>query len=280
MIPMAYNNYDKETLRKIQKIELMILKDFIKICEDNDLEYFLYGGSALGAIRHDGFIPWDDDIDVIMFRKDYEKFLKIMKNMNLKKYELLTPYDYDDYCWLYSKISLKNTKFNLWWRKQVKFNLGIFIDIFVLDNLSDNKFKRKLQTIRGRLLERLSIMSTIKLENYPKLTQGLSNIMHRVLKFLNISSNFFNKRALKILKKYENENTEFVCDISAGGHPQVYKREDYIPAKKTKFEDIEVNIPNNYDKVLTNIYGDYMQLPPEGERENHIPKDLNLGPYE
>ena len=81
--------YDTDTLKHVQEVQLMIFKDFIEICEKNDLEYYAYGGTVLGAIRHKGFIPWDDDIDILMFREDYEKFLKIMGETKSSKYELL-----------------------------------------------------------------------------------------------------------------------------------------------------------------------------------------------
>ena len=87
---MDFTDYDPEQLKHLQGLELMILKDFIKICDENNLKYYIYGGSLLGAVRHKGFIPWDDDIDVIMFRDDYEKFKKIFLSKPNEKYELLT----------------------------------------------------------------------------------------------------------------------------------------------------------------------------------------------
>ena len=77
---MKYTEYDDKTLKHLQSLELMILKDFIKICEEYDLTYYMYAGSLLGAVRHNGFIPWDDDLDVIMFRDDYEKFKKVFSS--------------------------------------------------------------------------------------------------------------------------------------------------------------------------------------------------------
>ena len=84
------SEYDKNTLKHVQDVQLMILKDFIEICEKNNLEYYAYGGTIIGAIRHEGFIPWDDDIDLLMLREDYEKFLKIMDEMQSEKYEELS----------------------------------------------------------------------------------------------------------------------------------------------------------------------------------------------
>ena len=87
---MKFTDYDLETLNKLQNMELMILKDFIKICAENNLIYYMYGGQLIGVIRHEGFIPWDDDIDVIMFREDYEKFKEIFLSSHSEKYELLS----------------------------------------------------------------------------------------------------------------------------------------------------------------------------------------------
>lgn len=80
---MKYNEYDDKTLKHLQSLELMILKDFIKICEENNLTYYMYAGSLLGTIRHNGFIPWDDDLDVIMFRDDFEKFKKFLFHLKV-----------------------------------------------------------------------------------------------------------------------------------------------------------------------------------------------------
>ena len=90
MINVKFKKYDDETLNHLHDLELMILKDFSKICEDYGLKYYMYAGSLLGAIRHKGFIPWDDDLDVVMFREDFEKFKKIFPTLRSDKYELLS----------------------------------------------------------------------------------------------------------------------------------------------------------------------------------------------
>jgi lipopolysaccharide cholinephosphotransferase len=276
---MGYTDYEDEVLNHLKQIELSILKDFIKICEENELDYFLYGGSLIGAIRHEGFVPWDDDIDVIMYREDYEKFLKIMHEHPLDKYEVLSTDYTKDYFLLFSKMMLKNTIFEEWWVNQVDFELGIYIDIFVLDYLSNNKIKRFFQIKISRLCKHLMALSIVKFINYPFFTQTLANLIHGLIKFFRVPPNFFTKKAIKNLTKYQNENCEMICDITVKKEPAIYLNKDYRPAKKLKFEDIEVSVPNNYDKVLTTLYGDYMKLPPIEERQNHVTNEIDFGEY-
>ena len=145
MINLKYNEYDDKTLKHLQSLELKILKEFIKICEDNDLTYYMYAGSLLGTIRHQGFIPWDDDLDVIMFRDDFEKFKKIFMTNPHEKIKLLSCETEEDYFHLLSKLTLKDTLFEEKWVSQVNFHIGVNIDIFVLDDLSDNNLKRSYQ---------------------------------------------------------------------------------------------------------------------------------------
>ena len=277
MIILKYTEYDDKTLKHLQNLELMILKDFIKICEDNNLTYYIYGGSLLGAIRHKGFIPWDDDIDLIMFREDYEKFKKVFLSKPNEKYELLTHESHDDYFFLFSKLMLKGTKFEEWWVEQVNFNVGVNIDIFVLDDVSDNNIKCFIQTKICRILDRLLTISAIRLVNYPFIVQTISNILHSIMGLLRIKPITIINKCLKLLTKYKN--TQRVCDICALHHPQIYNREDYGKGKKIKFEDIEVNAPINAHVLLEQIYGDYMELPPEEDRYNHITQEFDFGNY-
>lgn len=277
---MKFQNYDDNTLKHLQKLELMILNDFTHICDENNINYFMCGGSLLGAVRHNGFIPWDDDVDVIMLRSDYEKFVEIYNNNPLDKYDLLTPENTSDYFLLFSKLVLKGTKFEEWWDKQVDFNLGIFLDIFILDTAPSNRFIRKLHLYHVRILNRLIAISTIKYENYPKITQIIVNSLHRIFKSLKISPDYFKKKTIKLLKKYEHTNSNYVFDVAATLFPPIHLKNDYIPAKKIEFEDIMVNIPNNYKTILKRTYGNnYMTLPPEEERYNHITYNLDFGIY-
>lgn len=278
---MKYTDYDDKTLKHLQNLELMILKDFIKICEENDLTYFMYAGSLLGAVRHNGFIPWDDDLDVIMFRDDFEKFKKIFISSKNDKYELLANETHEDYFHLLAKLMLKNTKFEESWVSQVDFHIGINMDIFVLDDLSEGNFKKNYQLKKCFLYNKLLIMSKIKLDDLPFITKLITHAGYHFLNLFRIKPSTLNRRCLNFLKNYKNPNSEFVFDISATAeeYPQIFKRNDFKEVKRIKFEDIEVNIPQGYDNILKSLYGDYMQLPPEEDRYNHITETLDFGPY-
>lgn len=259
----------------------MILKDFIKICEENDLTYYMYAGSLLGAIRHNGFIPWDDDLDVIMFRDDFERFKKIFIASDNDKYELLCNETNEDYFHLLAKLMLKDTRFEESWVSQVDFHIGINMDIFVLDDLAEEGFKRNYQLKKSFWYNKLMIMSKIKLDNLPIVTKVITHAGYHILNLFRINPSTLNKKCLNFLKKYKNPNATHVFDISATAeeYPQIFRKDDFKSVTKVKFEDIEVNAPVNYDYILKSLYGDYMQLPPEEDRYNHITETLDFGPY-
>lgn len=277
---MDYVDYDDTTLKKLQKLELMILKDFIQFCDENNIEYFIFGGSLLGTIRHHGFIPWDDDVDVIMFRKDYEKFVELYKRNPIDKYTLLTAENTSDYFLFFAKLILNGTEFNEWWNNQVSFNQGIFLDIFVWDNAPNNKILRNIHILRARVLNRCVSISTLKFDIYPLSTRLVTNTLHHLFKFFNLSSKNFKKRLSKLLKKYDDDSTSHVFNVSSTSYPMVFLKSDFSPSKKAKFEDVEVTIPNDFDMILTRYYGDYMKLPPESDRYNHVTYNLDFGIYE
>ena len=278
---MSYNEYDDKILNHLQELELMILKDFIKICEENDLTYYMYAGSLLGAIRHNGFIPWDDDLDVIMFRDDFERFKKIFIASNNDKYELLCNETNEDYFHLLAKLMLKGTKFEEPWVSQVDFHIGINMDIFVLDDLAEEGFKRNYQLKKSFWYNKLMIMSKIKLDNLPIVTKVITHAGYHILNLFRINPSTLNRKCLNFLKKYKNPNATHVFDISATAeeYPQIFRKEDFKSVTRVKFEDIEVNAPINYDYILKSLYGDYMQVPPEEDRYNHITETLDFGPY-
>lgn len=271
--------YDDETLKHLQKVQLIILKDFIKICEDNDLTYSIYGGSLLGTIRHKGFIPWDDDIDVIMFRKDFDRLNEILEKNLDEKYKFINILNEDTYHYTWARLTLKNTIFAEWWADQVDYTPNIFLDIFILDNVPNNKIKRKIHLFRGFILNQLTMYAYIKFDNESGLKKIFQQTLHYLLKIMPISASTIKKRCVKIYSKYKDEECDAVCDFPAVCQLPVYEKKDFLPLKKSEFENIKVNIPNNPDKILTRIYGNYMELPPEDKRFRPAPEKIDFGKY-
>ena len=141
---MQYKEYDNETLARLQRIELDILKDFDEFCEKHGIDYFGMGGTAIGAKRHKGFIPWDDDIDIGMTRRNYDRFCEL-KDEFPDKYTLLTCDSPGDYPLMNAHLILKGTRFKEEAFKELEFENGIFLDIFCFENVSDNNIKMKWQ---------------------------------------------------------------------------------------------------------------------------------------
>lgn len=271
--------YDEETLKHLQKVQLMMLKYFMKVCEEHDLDYFIYAGSLIGAVRHGGFIPWDDDVDVIMFRKDFEKLSKILETEIDEKYWFINVLNEETYHYTWGRLLLKNTLLKEWWGDQVDYTPNIFIDIFILDNIPKNKFKRFIQKWTSFTLNQLTMYAYIKFENESTIKKIIQQTIHYFLKIIPISPNTIKRKCVETFKKYMDEECDEVCDFPAISQMPVYFKSDYLPAKKVKFEDIEVPIPNNFDKVLTRHYGDYMTLPPVESRWRPAPEKIEFGEY-
>lgn len=271
--------YDNETLKHLQKVQLMMLKDFINICEENNIPYFANSGTLLGAIRHGGFIPWDDDIDVIMFREDFEKLNSIMSNEHDEKYRLINVLNEETYHYTWPRFNLKNTFIEEWWADQVDYPVNIFIDIFILDKIPDNKLKRFIHRWSSFTLNQLCYNSIIKFKNESKIKEIIQHFIYYSFKIIPISTMALKRRCIKTYRKYENIECKEYCDFPSMHLMPIYESKDFLPPKKAKFEDIEVNIPNDYDKILKRLYGDYMQLPPEDKRFRPAPGKIDFGEY-
>ena len=274
-----FRKYTDEEIKHVQDVELMILKDVVKILEKHNLNYYMYGGSLLGTIRHKGFIPWDDDIDIILFRKDFDKALDILNNELSDKYDLVQM-DYVDDCFAsFAKVSLKNTIFSRWYTHYTNFELGIHIDIFTLDNIPKSDFIGKLHHSLYTLCYQFVINSCIKFDMYTKFRTKLHNTVYDFLNFIPINKKFWKKLLKKEMTFFNYNETERVVDCCNLAGYMAYNRNDFEPAIKAKFENFEVRIPKNYDKILTQIYGDYMKIPSEEDRYNTAPEILDFGEY-
>lgn len=281
-LPEKFNEYDPKTLKHLQDVYLMMLKDFIKVCDENQIEYFLDGGSALGAVRHQGFIPWDDDIDIILFRDEYERLIEILEKLPQDKYELLSSKNKKCYCRLHSQWNLKGTKTEAYYDMNTDFTIGICLDIFVLDNIPNDGLRKKIFSIKQTLIRKLiwSYEITNSEAYISKNKERLGKILKIIFKILRINFTKIIKINNNFIEKYRNENCKNVCNLSTTYELVSIPKNIFHPPKKVKFEDVEVNIPNDYDKYLKIIYGDnYMEIPPKEDRYNHIYNTVDFGPY-
>lgn len=279
-----YKQYEESTLKRLQNTQLEILKDFMSICKKHNITYFMVFGSLLGAIRHNGFIPWDDDIDVGMLREDYEKFIEISKAEMNDKYEVLNTKTDKRYACSVTHYQKKNTKFVQETSKNLKCDMGINIDIFAFDNISDNKKLRRRQVMEswfwGRLLFlRGTAYPIIEIEGFKgKVSKFICFMVHYFLAIFRVSPIFIYKRMEKVSTKYNNIKTECVTSFEDfAPSNNIIRLKDIYPLKEVDFEGIKVTVPSKSHELLRGMYGDYMKIPPLEKRVNHYPYILDFG---
>jgi len=251
-------------LRRIQNIEIDMLKEFHKVCMDNNLTYYVLGGTLLGAVRHGGFIPWDDDIDIGMPRKDYEVFLNSASSelpTNLKLYS--NPLNLN-----ISQIVDVRTKIKL--GTQIT---GVFIDVFPLDGYPKGKIEARLHSFKilfYRMLCKLSVID--KLDNHDRgiLENSIVKItrLTKFNKLLNEES--LVKKLHRIIQRYDFSSSEKVGNVLGRyREKEIVDKSFFGEPKLVKFEDIQVMAPERIEDYLENIYGDFMQLPPKEQQLAH-----------
>ena len=277
-------HYDSETLKKVQKYELSILKDFVKICDENNLTYFGIAGTGIGAVRHGGFIPWDDDIDVGILREDLYKLIEIIERDYSDKYYILNAENDKNFPLTTTYMCIKGSSFVPESLKQSGCPYGLFLDLFPFDKVAKDEktFKKQMKT--PWLFSKLLILRHLPFPVVPfygftkKLAHIATATVHFFMKLFHISHDYLYSKIKTICcKNNDDPNPDayaFFCGTRV--YNNYFKTEDLFPLKKLKFEDIEINFPNNLEKSLTYIYGDYMQLPPEEKRKNHFPYILKF----
>ncbi len=270
-------NYKPEELKRLQAVELEILAEIIRVCNENQITYFTVGGTTLGAIRHDGFIPWDDDIDIGMMRDDYEKFLMTAPEKLKKGYTLQSFYTEPSMPTYFAKVRKDETLFVEEYAKDICMHQGVYVDIMPYDKIPENMNERKKYRDRIKLWNQLFIAKTIKTTSVPHtknkaIKSAFRGIVHIAVS--PITKKRLYKRLDSELRKFNNSSSEMVS--SRGLNVFECRVEDILPPIPHDFSGITVMIPNHYDKVLRTQYGDYMKLPPEDKRYSHAPVKLKL----
>lgn len=264
----------KEYLKELHKVEVEILDEIVRICEKHSLKYYLIGGTLLGAIRHNGFIPWDDDLDIVMPRADYDKFCEICKTELDEKYYLHN-IDTDNKYWLiHAKVRKNNTVFDEEIISNVDCHKGIFVDIFPLDDARDINSKEQLK--RTRKIKIISALIYWKRKLKSKYSLKLKIVS---LLFAPISIKKLTKYQLKLMTKFNNEKCDYYINYGSNYDTvkQTMLKSKYEPSCEVEFEGKRYKTLGEYKYFLERIYGsNYMQLPPEEKRATHMPLRISF----
>ena len=256
--------------KELQKIELEILQAFHDFCEKNNLKYYLAGGTLIGAIRHKGFIPWDDDIDICMPRPDYDRLLKICSSSMIGKHYKIDSNYYDDSIPT-TMVRIYDTRTEITFDNfRIPYTIGCWVDIFPLDGLDDDEGKRKIHFKEMRLVMDMFICCLTKFGGKRR-SKFITCFQYLLLPFVPIIRGIGYKRWIrlynKIASKYDYNKSNYVGVLAGRGEEkEAMLKKNMEPRILVDFEDRKFYSMANYDEYLTNLYGDYMTPPPKSEQ--------------
>ncbi len=253
------------TPEQLKQAELDIFKHFLAVCEKLNLKYYLLGGTLLGAVRHRGFIPWEDDIDVGMPRKDYEIFVRSAQQYLPETLFVQSILSEPTFHANFAKIRNSETTFIETTAKKLKINHGIYIDIFPLDYHPDDEKEQRIFFRRNKSLQR-KIATVFYID--PSSKTFISKIRTAVLKILHPNIHKFVLKREELIKSCK-DGTKWANYCGAWGKKEIVPKEWYGDGMLLDFEGLKVNAPSHYHEWLTQVYGDYMQLPPVEKRIGH-----------
>jgi len=264
---------------KLHECLLMIAKEIKRICEKNNIKYFLIGGSLLGAVRHNGFIPWDDDMDIGMLRKDYDEFIRVCKYDLGEAFHLCSLSTEEYYSRPFAKLRLRGTYFPDYGQSE-NIDNGIYVDIFPIDVMPIGRFRQKVQILHIKLW-RNSLSA--------KLSTFRGTRKNKIIYMILTSFRILPKKMLvRNLVKWEtkyNNSTSFCYYINFSSNykygREIFPKESLCGQMKyLPFEDTEFMVPSNYEAVLKQLYNDYMKLPPVDQQVfKHADGKIDFGKY-
>ena len=276
-----FNGMYQGKLDRIHKILLGLLLEMDRICKKHDIKYFLAGGTLLGAVRHNGFIPWDDDVDIMMLREDYDKFAEIApKEMNKNMFYQIPKTETLNHC-VFTKIRLDNSVFATnFTSKFMEMHNGLFLDILAHDQTANIPWMQKIHIFATRLIRSLVFNkwgNTDIKGNHKYLIKALNIIKNT------IPIGILEKGTYFLLTMYSNKkNSEYLYDgmgrnINKGAFPKKWLEDTIM----VDFEGYPFPIPKEYHNYLTYLYGDYMDMIPVSKRKaSHDIPILDLGEYD
>ena len=276
---MKCENEQPKQIDKIHACLLVIVREIKRVCDKNKIPYFMLAGTLLGAVRHKGFIPWDDDMDFGMMRSDYNEFIEACERDLDKEHFFIQRTETDPmFGKFYIRVLLKDTFLDYDLIKETKQMKALFVDVFPYDNIPSSKIKQKIQSFKINFALRL-------------LKKKLGYRFDRMGVFTKIEllfEKFYSKERLikmynREMQKYnDGSESEYVNSANAGYgyYREILKRKWVTNLTEMEFEGIMLPGSAEYDEYLTHLYGDYMQIPSEEEIETHHFEDIDFGPYD
>ena len=269
---------EDEVLKLIQQKLLTVMDDIIEVCEENKIEYQLSGGTALGAVRHQGFIPWDDDIDLNMKRSELNRFLPLFKKKYGQKYWINVLGKTECYDYMMVHIMTKEVRARALMEPPTQ-NCGLCVDVFPIENTYDNALMRKIHGY-GCMFFRY-VLSCLRFQNNQKEVEIFSGVNEEFAKYANkrirlakvfsiISPSKWYKWSAAWLTSCKDDNSKYVV-IPSGQHQffrEMYERSKFCVSTKMLFEGRQVNVTKDYDN--------YMKIPSVDKREKHVLMELDV----
>ena len=260
--------FTPETLRKLQLKELDTLVYFKEFCDKNNLLFYLCGGCCIGSLRTGGFIPWDDDIDILMPRDDYEKLYKLWDNDKQERFKLLRTDEKIFTGNIFTTIVDTETTCVKANQAHLDIPFGIMMDIFPIDGCPKGKFKRTLQKLNAMIYS--LFLAQIVPENHGGIMALGSKFLLSIVKSPKAREKKW-RNAERRMSKYKISDCEYITELCEGVHSMQpeYPKEWFASAVYREFEGLQMPIPVGYDPYLKKAFGDYMKLPPEDKQKPH-----------
>lgn len=264
---MGFSPTDQE---KYKDLLLQTFKAFDTFCKENDIHYCAAGGTMIGAVRHQGFIPWDDDIDVYMKRPDYDKFISLRNQLNGTAYEIIDPSNDGYYCAM-AKFSHRYS--TIWEFRGIPFVFGAYVDVFVLD-YEDGPYDEVVSK-RMKIAQKVNLFYICSNNHsYQEIGATISQGAIRKSIWFIFQKLVLNKYR-SVLRKQINKHSDMLLEewlvayTGTSGEKDIFRSEWFEKTISFPFEDTYIDVPSGYDQFLRTMFGDYMSFPPKEEQVSH-----------